>query len=676
VFIAPTILYVDSSATGTNDGVDWKDAYNSLSNALKAAIPGESLHVAGGTYSPTLTNDRTKSFDLKSGIAIYGGYAGLAIPSSPDERDTSSYTTILSGNIGSPATNTDNSYHVIVAYDVDASGILDGVTIEDGSATSNISNSTNQDGGGIFVELGEPVLNNCIFTNNIATSQGGAGYLSSCSPIFSNCIASNDTAGRGGAFEEDTAPATYENCQFISNSAGVAGAVENGSGSSQVINCDFINNVSTKAGGGAILSWTSMSISGSLFEGNSSPSYNGGAIDTEDATLTITGCTFLANSCSGVGGAIHLFYNKSLVADCLFIGNSANEGGAIEADDQLVPTISNCTFVDNSATSGGGIYSSVSTNVTNCILWGNSANAGTQIYYSGIVAAVTYSDIQGGYAGTGNINSNPQFVRSPSSGPDGKWDTVDDDYGDLHLQFTSPCIDAGTNASIPAGITADLDGNPRIFDFPGVNNGAGAVVDMGAYELGYNLDEVIVPAGQTLALPSGGYAFSANSISLGNAATLDIADDSLTINYGTNADPAPTIASLISSAYTNGTWTGPGITSSASLNQPANVTSVGYYDNGSSVTIRRTWYGDANVDGVINADDLSLMMLAQTGAGPQPATRWQDGNFNYGTQITADDWSKFAYVNAYAKGQNIATATPALAHVQLVSASNLDDLLS
>jgi uncharacterized repeat protein (TIGR01451 family) len=57
--------------------------------------------------------------------------------------------------------------------------------------------------------------------------------------------------------------------------------------------------------------------------------------------------------------------------------------------------------------------------------------------------------------------------------------------GNLRLQFTSPAIDAGNNAAVPAGVTTDLDGNPRFVDIPAVpdtGNGTPPIVDMGAYE--------------------------------------------------------------------------------------------------------------------------------------------------------------------------------------------------
>jgi len=73
--------------------------------------------------------------------------------------------------------------------------------------------------------------------------------------------------------------------------------------------------------------------------------------------------------------------------------------------------------------------------------------------------SVSYSDIGGGWAGTGNINSDPLFVNAAG--------------GDYHLQATSLCFNAGNNSLVPVGVTLDMDGNPRI------NN---RTVDMGAFE--------------------------------------------------------------------------------------------------------------------------------------------------------------------------------------------------
>ena len=81
-------------------------------------------------------------------------------------------------------------------------------------------------------------------------------------------------------------------------------------------------------------------------------------------------------------------------------------------------------IVNNSSGGGISVHGNDTLLLSNSILWNNSPY---QIYSYNNNISVTYSDIQDGWTGTGNINSNPQFI-----GGD-----------DFHLQLGSPCIDAG-----------------------------------------------------------------------------------------------------------------------------------------------------------------------------------------------------------------------------------------
>jgi len=101
--------------------------------------------------------------------------------------------------------------------------------------------------------------------------------------------------------------------------------------------------------------------------------------------------------------------------------------------------------------------------MTNSIVWGNNYNTITNM--NGGYAFVTYTDVQGGYWGTGNININPMFT-----------DTANDDY---HLQSGSQCIDVADDSAVPEDIIGDMDGTTRIIDG---NCDAVARVDMGCYE--------------------------------------------------------------------------------------------------------------------------------------------------------------------------------------------------
>ncbi|HCO95067.1 MAG TPA: hypothetical protein DIU00_14130, partial [Phycisphaerales bacterium] len=144
-------------------------------------------------------------------------------------------------------------------------------------------------------------------------------------------------------------------------------------------------------------------------------------------------------------------------------------GGAIYCFDSST-TITNCTIVGNytSEYGGGGIYcGNSSPTVVNTILWNDIPD---EIYLKYSSINVAYSNIQGGWPGTGNIDTNPLFV--DAAGDDNFFGTEDDN---LRLLPDSPCIDAGDNSAIPAGLTVDIDGNPRI---------ASGTVDMGAYEGG------------------------------------------------------------------------------------------------------------------------------------------------------------------------------------------------
>ena len=86
---AQTVIYVDADAAGANNGSNWTDAYTDLQDALGAAAEGDEMWVAEGMYKPTSGSDRTISFDLVSGVALYGGFNGTE--ATRDERDSNNH---------------------------------------------------------------------------------------------------------------------------------------------------------------------------------------------------------------------------------------------------------------------------------------------------------------------------------------------------------------------------------------------------------------------------------------------------------------------------------------------------------------------------------------------------------------------------------------------------------
>jgi|GEM_PF-2002356 regulation of enolase protein 1 (concanavalin A-like superfamily) len=441
----PTIIHVKETAAPGGDGASWATAFQDLQDALSFVdeCPGiTEIWVAAGTYKPTSGTDRTISFTMKNGVAIYGGFPNTGNPGF-SSRDWSAYPTILSGDIGTPGNNGDNSYHVILNSfnNLDHTALLDGVVVTKGIAYIPDESYTHSRGGGVFNWNSSPAFNNCLFTGNSARFFGGGMYTESGSPLITNCIFSENSVelGGGGMFNKD--------------------------GSSMVTNCQFNNNSGVTNGGGLVNSTNSTAtISHCSFTGNAGRSGGGLTNDTNSSAM-ISNCIFRENTANNSGGGVFNYVSSNpTITNCVFIGNAANEyGGGLHNDKASSATI-NCSFSGNTAgNSGGGIGNlGISTPIiTNCIIWGN--NSGINMVF-GSTPIVNYSIVQSGYAGagTGNLNKNPLFVDQPPVGLGTS--------GDLHLQSCSPAVNAGTATGAPAN---DLDGNARPF------NGG---FDMGAYE--------------------------------------------------------------------------------------------------------------------------------------------------------------------------------------------------
>jgi hypothetical protein len=241
---------------------------------------------------------------------------------------------------------------------------------------------------------------------------------------------------------------------------------------------------------------------------------------------TISHCLITSNMAWLGGGGISCCDNGPTISHCIIADNSASFGGGIDCNNSWIgysPKISNCLIIGNSAYGGGGIYSTGgSPTISHCdfssnnasaedgfgggivcedcnmiahhtILWADMAPYGPEILIMSSAnpstLTVRYSDVQGGLAGVYQaggslhwdanniINADPMFVRDPNPGPDGYWNGVDDDFGDLHLLDDSPCIDAGDPNFIPVpDANTDMDGQPRI---------VGCRVDIGADEFVY-----------------------------------------------------------------------------------------------------------------------------------------------------------------------------------------------
>ncbi|MDH4241716.1 MAG: pentapeptide repeat-containing protein, partial [Phycisphaerae bacterium] len=269
---AGSIIFVEADATGANNGSSWTDAFSYLQDALSVALWGNEIWVAEGTYKPDrgsgqTLGDRNSTFQLINGVAIKGGYGGLGEPN-PNARDIQLHKTILSGDIGTPDVDTDNSYHVVTDSGTDPNAILDGFTITAGNA--NGSSWPDNYGGGMYNSSGSPTVSNCIFSRNSSSHIGGGmhnGLYSS--PTVTNCRFINNSADYGGGMYNDLSSTTVVNCIFSGNTADAdfGGGMCNGNGNPSVINCTFSSN-SSRVGGGMHCTNCSLTLTNCILWGN------------------------------------------------------------------------------------------------------------------------------------------------------------------------------------------------------------------------------------------------------------------------------------------------------------------------------------------------------------------------------------------------------------------------
>ena len=447
---------------GTGDGSTWALA-GDLQSMINNSAEGDLVWVASGTYYPTekiaatdaaavATTERDQAFILRNGVKVYGGFAGTETALA--ERDFAANPTILSGDLGTAGSNTDNAYHVVTARINSPSqkAILDGFTIQDGygnvstSVTAGFALSRNQ-GAAINLRGTDATANleltNLIVKNNETTSSGGA--------IYANI---------------------------------------SGSGTLLLTNVQFNNNKAS--GGGAIylLLGTgdpNVTITNAVFSGNQTTTHSGALYTSNNSAgiLKLTNAKFLTNEAKGgLGGAIYQVNGFMQIYNSVFAGNKAStSGGAVyvgsAATVMATGSIINSTFYQNTASSGSGGGFSFFANATAATvnLYNNIFNANT--------ASDGSNDVRSATSGILKFKNNLFQVYALTAGVDDEFSAnivnaaptplfMSTSSADLNfLQLVEGAATEKGNNGLYNGATTDLAGNTRTKH---------TYIDLGAYE--------------------------------------------------------------------------------------------------------------------------------------------------------------------------------------------------
>lgn len=470
-YVEQTHFYITPDGAGNQDGTSWEnaiagaqdqnsDGYADLQDIINLAPEGSEIWVAQGIYKPTTSAfDMGKSFSLKNGITLYGGFAGHE--TELEERNPETNKTIFSGDLdNNDETDADgicqsyngitgtNSRHLFFNQQVDETAIIDGFYFTSAFAQSDYPGNygaaifNNGNALDITGNFANPKIKNCFFIGNKAL--GGIVY---------------NTGNNGG----QSNPYMF-NCYFSGNY----------SGSSAIL--------VFSADGGTSHSLTEYCI----FENNTGD--YGGAIRTHflntnqgDGSASILNCVFKSNTAS-YGGAVFIDggngYNNSYFENCLFSGNYADAGGAVySAGDYgtCIPTFMNCTFagnMDDTQSNPASVLFNYYANpvLINSVIWGNAPtimhnfNASPEFEHCIVQGSGGSSQWNADY-GTdngNNLDAAPGFYNLPD------YTLAPTSEGDFHIYCNSPAKNAGTLTDAPQ---YDLEDNPRT-DEP----------DLGAYE--------------------------------------------------------------------------------------------------------------------------------------------------------------------------------------------------
>ncbi len=323
--------------------------------------------------------------------------------------------------------------------------------------------------------------------------------------VWGLSITGGDAFEGGGIYCSASSP-TIMLCSIVGNTAFMGGGIYCDALSFPLILNNSINsNFASGLGGGIYCASDGAVIRGNSIVDNAvsvgEVSGSGGGIYCDGASPTIEHNTISSND-AGLGGGIYcgsLSWPK--IVGNVISENNAHSGAGIYSYGSSSDVVNN-TVVDNTASVlGGGVCrESVGTlRIVNCILWGN----GDDLYG----CAATYSDIEDGDVGTGNVSADPMFV--------------DRANGDYRLRSDSPCINRANSA----------EPLPPSIDIRGVARPQGTSHDMGAHEYEGPLDPhvsspthtvaawsaeqtvtiVLTETSETVA-PAAGYAISVGSL--------------------------------------------------------------------------------------------------------------------------------------------------------------------
>ena len=469
-------LSLSSTAFATTWTVDddGKADFNTIQAAIDSASNGDEIMVMEGMYSEHNINTLGKSILVEGSMntegelltVVHANWQGsVFICDSGETTSTVLKNLLITGG---------SAYAGGGMYIQESAPSLIGCTFMNNYAAKGF-------GGGICSIDGTLSLVDCTFVGNIAGVGGGvynqpeygsAHEVRGC--LFQNNQAVNGNYGYGGGLNHSRGFLDISSCDFVTNSAtgGGGGMSEYASNGILLDNCTFTGNSAQGGGGLDTGGIGGCIILSSAFNGNNSTAHGGG-IQSASESLYIINSRLTNNVTDWLGGAVFMLYadqQPAMFVNCMIDNNTTHEGATVSVHGTIATKFVNTSIINNI---GPGLYlegwEGPQVDVHNSIVWGNTPLSITTM--GDITIDVRFSNIEGGWEGEGNINTNPLLVFKE---------------GAIIIDSESPCIDTGSDSLLPIdALDIDDDGDlfePLPLDFFGELRIGGASVDIGSIE--------------------------------------------------------------------------------------------------------------------------------------------------------------------------------------------------
>ena len=275
------------------------------------------------------------------------------------------------------------------------------IVTQDGNLTlsdGTVSGGWHVAGGGGMINHGTATISNCNFRSNVATTRGGAIWsdgnltVKNCTFFDNKAFAEggdDQNEGDGGAIHLESGKATLTDVTITNNLSKDAGGIYVNSGVTLDLGgtSTISGNKSSKHGGGGIVNYGTVTISGCSFSNNTA-STRGGAI-WSNGSLTVENCTFTENKAlESDGGAIHLEGGEAKFTDVTITGNTSKDAGGIYVNSGVTLDLGGTSTISSNTSSehgGGGIVNYGTTNLSgSVIITGNTCHTnGAGIWSNG-----------------------------------------------------------------------------------------------------------------------------------------------------------------------------------------------------------------------------------------------------------------------------------------------------